>query len=95
MHTKVMVWAGLSVEGAIRLAIIDTFVYQDIFRTHLLLFLEKMPNHRFQQDNASFQRSVSTKGFFEEHEITLFETPPESPDLNPIENIWHEHFLVA
>ena len=60
----VMVWAGISMEGATRLAIIDTLinsdVYQDILRTHLLAFLEKMPNHRFQQDNAP----SSTKAFF-------------------------------
>ena len=72
---KVMVWAGISMEGATRLVIIDTLinsdVYQDILRTHLLPFLEKMPNHRFKQDNAPCQRSASTKAFFQEHEITL------------------------
>jgi transposase len=31
----------------------------------------------------------------ERHNVKLLCTPPESPDLNPIENVWHKlkHFL--
>ena len=30
-----------------------------------------------------------------DNSIPLFKTPPESPDCNPIENLWHElkHFM--
>jgi transposase len=28
--------------------------------------------------------------FLQDNEMNVFETPPESPDLNAIENVWHE-----
>ena len=32
----------------------------------------------------------AAKKFLEENQITWWKTPPESPDLNSIENLWHE-----
>ena len=34
--------------------------------------------------------SVAAKQFLEENGINWWRTPAESPDLNPIENLWHE-----
>lgn len=33
--------------------------------------------------------------FLKDNDVSLFPTPPESPDLNPKENMWHElkHFI--
>ena len=45
---------------------------------------------KFQQDGASCHRSKSTLKWFTDHHIPLFPHPPSSPDLNPIEPIWHE-----
>jgi hypothetical protein len=56
-----------------------------------------IPGGFLQQGNAPCHTSLSTRTFFEQNGIRVFPTPPESPDLNPIENLWHKlkHFLTT
>ena len=42
------------------------------------------------QDNDPKHTSRVAKVFLEENRINWWRTPPESPDLNPIEDLWHE-----
>ena len=42
----------------------------------------------FQQDNDPKHCAHHTQDFFAEKNINWWKTPPESPDLNPIENVW-------
>jgi len=44
----------------------------------------------FQQDGAPSHTSKSTKQWFAKNGIPLFDHPPSSPDLNPIEPLWHD-----
>ena len=46
--------------------------------------------HKLMQDNDPKHVSVYAREWMEENQVNWWKTPPESPDLNPIENIWHE-----
>ena len=67
-------------------------LYVEILDKTLLPFLhEVFPHgHRFMQDNDPKHTSRRAQAFFEDNDVCWWKTPPESPDANPIENLWHE-----
>ena len=66
--------------------------YVQILETSLLPFLQSTypDGHRFMQDNDPKHVSRYARMWMAENGVVWWKTPPESPDLNPIENIWHE-----
>ena len=95
--TKVHVWAGISMKGRTGICIFDGIMkeelYVEILDETLLPFLHDKfgdSNYRFMQDNDPKHVARLTRAWLQENEVNWWQTPPESPDINPIENLWHE-----
>ena len=91
---KVHIWGGISFRGATPIVIFTGTMtatrYCAILEAGLLPFLKEVfsDTHRFQQDNDPKHTSRFAKEFLAENAVNWWKTPAESPDLNPIENVW-------
>ena len=64
--------------------------YTQILDSTLLPITQKVfpEGCRLQQDNDPEHCARYTRAYLEEHDMDWWKTPAESPDLNPIENVW-------
>ena len=70
----------------------DKFLYIEILEKTLLPFVDEVypDGHRFMADYDPEHTSEMAREFLTENGVNWWRTPAESPDLNPIENLWHE-----
>ena len=93
---SVMVWGSMCWHGIGSLVKLegrlDSIAYQQVLEEHMLADAETMigEDFVFQQDNAPIHTSRSTRQWLREHDVTLLDWPPKSPDANPIENLWRD-----
>lgn len=94
---KLHVWGGISFHGKTELYIftgnMDAEFYEGILKERLLPDAARMFGGRhwtFQQDGDPKHTSHRVQRWLEQHVrfISKRDWPPNSPDLNPIENLW-------
>ncbi len=85
-HVICWCWSTVFSESTVNAAI-----YQEILEHFMLPSADKLygdANFIFQQDLAPAHTAKGTKSWFNDHGVTVLNWPANSPDLNPIENIW-------
>ena len=69
---------------------VNAGVYKQLVKDHVLPVLRNSTKQTsiFMQDNAPCHKVMVAMNFLKAKNVTVMDWPPQSPDPNPIENVW-------
>ena len=92
---SIMIWGCLSAKSVSKISVRDSKMnaqkYKQILQEDFMSSVESLElpsDYIFQQDKDPKHTAKSTKKWFSENYINVLQWPCQSPDLNPIGNLW-------
>lgn len=99
-YSACMLWGCIAADGPKQCFIFDKgSVNGEVYRSQIVPLISSIAQQHKQssmfqqpavvmQDNASIHKAIATLELFKQLDLELLSWPANSPDLNPIENIW-------